>query len=65
MEKIDQLGIKLLDDGGVQLEQDIGCGETTSVYLHPIHLRYLFEKVGTNFLICLTSLHALPPCRAA
>lgn len=45
-EKIDALIIRLLDNGTVELEQDYGTGETSTVFLHPIHIRYLFERVG-------------------
>lgn len=46
MEQIGALGIKLLDNGGVELEQAVGCGDTATINLHPIHVRYLFERVG-------------------
>lgn len=45
MEKIDPLGIRLLDDGSACLEQDFG-GNTETIYLHSIHVRYLVELAG-------------------
>lgn len=42
--RIEQIGDGI-GDGLICLEQD-NCGETESVAIHPIHLRYMAEKFG-------------------
>jgi hypothetical protein len=44
VERIFNLEIRLLADGSVELSQDAGCGEISSVTLHVSQVRYLFEK---------------------
>lgn len=44
-ETIWSIDIEVLADGQVNLEQDSG-GETQNVFLHPTHVRFLFEHSG-------------------
>ena len=49
-DKIPSLNIELMDDGIgdglIILEQDDNCGDVHSLVIHPIHLRYMAEKMG-------------------
>ena len=46
MEKMADIGFEFLDDGTINLEQSIGCGETMLIGLHPCQLRHLAERAG-------------------
>jgi hypothetical protein len=35
-----------VSDGQVSIEQDAGCGEVNTVWLHPIHIRLLATELG-------------------
>jgi hypothetical protein len=35
-----------VDGDQITIEQDTGCGEVNSVYLHPIHLRLICAELG-------------------
>ena len=45
-EKMYDLGIELLDDGNINLEQDAGYGEMSRITLHPSQLRLIAERTG-------------------
>lgn len=46
-ETLYDLKIDFLEDGGVNLEQSAGCGESPHyMTLHPVHIRYLAERTG-------------------
>lgn len=44
--QIYDLAYEVDEDGGVNLEQDAGCGEVSRITLHPIHVRLLAEEAG-------------------
>lgn len=46
MAKIWDLAYEVDSDGGINLEQDAGCGDVERITLHPIHVRLLAEQAG-------------------
>lgn len=44
--QIYDLSYEVDEDGGVNLEQDAGCGEVSRITLHPVHVRLLAEEAG-------------------
>lgn len=45
-ERIPDLGVDILEDGSINLEQNTGCGEMAYVTLHPCQLRLIAERAG-------------------
>jgi len=45
-ETLYDLKIDFLEDGGVNLEQSAGCGESHYMTLHLVHVRLMAERVG-------------------
>jgi hypothetical protein len=45
-EKMWDLGVEVLADGQINLEQESGCGEMVRITLHPMQIRLLAERSG-------------------